>query len=43
MIIGQEMDKEGIDLELEICLCTVKEILVIETGARFKDSFPQFD
>ena len=43
VIIGQEMDKEAILKEMEVCLCTEKEIRDMEAGMRFKDPFPLYD
>jgi hypothetical protein len=42
VIIGQEMDKEEIMLELQACLCTESEIKDMEVGIRFKDPFPEY-
>lgn len=39
-IIGQDMDKNAILNELQQCLCTEHEILMMEAGLNFKDPFP---
>lgn len=40
VIIGQDLDKEIIMAELELCLCTNKEIIQMEKGEKFQDPFP---
>jgi G3E family GTPase len=40
VLIGQEMNKSSITLELETCLCNVAEIEAMEKGMPFKDNFP---
>jgi G3E family GTPase len=40
VIIGQAMNRAVIEAELEACLCTEAEILAMEAGAKFQDSFP---
>lgn len=40
VLIGQEMDKELITVELENCLCTPGEVAAMERGQQFSDEFP---
>ena len=40
VIIGREMNKDLITIELETCLCTPAEIAAMERGQPFKDDFP---
>ncbi|WP_291720101.1 GTP-binding protein [Bernardetia sp.] len=40
--IGQDMDKELIQKELENCLCTDREIKAMENGFLFEDPFPKW-
>jgi len=40
VIIGQDLNKEVITIELEACLCTEDEIKSMELGKRFNDPFP---
>ncbi len=40
VIIGQEMDKEAILFELQQCLCTEHEIMLMDAGIAFEDPFP---
>jgi G3E family GTPase len=40
VIIGQDMDKEAINRELDACICTDAEIKAMWQGQRFKDLFP---
>lgn len=42
VLIGQEMNKSAILLELEACLCNAVEIEAMEKGLPFKDNFPVF-
>lgn len=39
VIIGQELDKNAILVELEACLCNAAEIESMEKGGKFKDAF----
>lgn len=41
VIIGQEMEREKIEQELDACLCTDAEVKAMWQGQRFKDLFPQ--
>jgi G3E family GTPase len=40
VFIGQDMEKDAIERELEECLCTEAEIVAMERGQVFKDLFP---
>ncbi|MEO6687443.1 MAG: GTP-binding protein [Dyadobacter sp.] len=40
VIIGQDLEKDLILNELELCLCTNKEIVQMEKGEKFRDPFP---
>ncbi len=40
VIIGQDLEQETIIEELEACLCTKEEIVAMNKGKKFKDSFP---
>jgi G3E family GTPase len=40
VIIGQELDKQVVEVQLQSCLCTEKEIAAMKNGQRFKDRFP---
>jgi G3E family GTPase len=40
VIIGQDMDQQQIIRELTACLCTEEEIVLMEKGITFKDTFP---
>ncbi|MBE9466158.1 GTP-binding protein [Dyadobacter subterraneus] len=40
VIIGQDLDKELILSDLELCLCTNQEIILMEKGEKFRDPFP---
>jgi G3E family GTPase len=40
VIIGQDLDKEQIQLELQLCLLSNEEINLFKEGHRFKDPFP---
>ncbi|OJV12604.1 MAG: GTP-binding protein [Dyadobacter sp. 50-39] len=42
VIIGQDIDEDLITTELIKCLCTEREIIHMQSGGRFKDSFPLF-
>lgn len=42
VIIGQDMDKNAILVELEACLCTSEELDAINNGTILKDNFPVF-
>lgn len=42
VIIGQDMNKELIIKELEVCLCTLQEWEEVKKGKKLKDPFPQF-
>lgn len=42
VIIGQDIDQDLITTELVKCLCTESEIIHMQSGGRFKDSFPVF-
>lgn len=42
VLIGQDLDREVILEEFEQCLCTEREIKLMESGARFEDPFPVF-
>jgi len=42
VIIGQDLDQEVIEEELELCLCTEAEIKKMEVGGKFNDPFPVF-
>ena len=41
VIIGQDLNEDLIYLELEKCLCTEEEILIMEAGGQFTDPFPK--
>jgi G3E family GTPase len=40
VIIGQELDQQAVEAQLQSCLCTDKEIAAMKNGQRFKDRFP---
>lgn len=40
VLIGQDLDQDQITMELEACLCTEREIALMENGMRFADPFP---
>ncbi|MCF1715838.1 GTP-binding protein [Flavihumibacter sp. RY-1] len=40
VIIGQELDRQVVEVQLQSCLCTEKEIAAMKNGQRFKDRFP---
>lgn len=40
VLIGQDLDQPQIIRELAACLCTAREIRLMESGARFTDPFP---
>ncbi|MGX5857150.1 GTP-binding protein [Dyadobacter jiangsuensis] len=40
VLIGQDLDQRQITKELEACLCTEREIGLMENGMRFADPFP---
>lgn len=40
VLIGQDLDEAQITRELEACLCTAREIQLMESGTRFADPFP---
>lgn len=40
VLIGQDLNQQQILGELEACLCTPREIALMESGARFADPFP---
>jgi G3E family GTPase len=40
VLIGQDLDERQIRKELEACLCTAREIALMENGMRFADPFP---
>lgn len=40
VIIGQDLEKELVMAELELCLCTNQEIIQMEKGIKFHDPFP---
>jgi G3E family GTPase len=40
VIIGQDLEQETIIAELAACLCTKEEIIAMNKGKKFKDSFP---
>ncbi|CAG4999998.1 Putative metal chaperone YciC [Dyadobacter sp. CECT 9275] len=42
VIIGQDLDQHSITKELNLCLCTEKEIRDMESGIKLKDPFPNF-
>ncbi|MEA5427308.1 GTP-binding protein [Arcicella lustrica] len=42
VIIGQDLDKETIIEELETCICTEDEIMLMEKRGKFTDPFPTF-
>lgn len=42
VIIGQDIDEDLISTELIKCLCTEREIIHMQSGGRFEDSFPVF-
>ncbi len=41
VFIGQELEKEAILEELEMCLCTPEEVAFMQRGDSFTDPFPQ--
>jgi G3E family GTPase len=43
VLIGQDMDVEGIIADLESCLCTDAELNQMNQGVSFIDPFPSFD
>jgi G3E family GTPase len=43
VLIGQDLDREQITLELTECLCTPPEIRAMEMGTPFRDPFPKFE
>jgi G3E family GTPase len=43
VIIGQEINKNSIMLELEACLCNAEEVEQMQKGVSFKDSFPIYN
>jgi G3E family GTPase len=42
VFIGQDLNQELIESELESCLCTEAEIKQMESKGKFKDPFPLF-
>ncbi|MCG7859975.1 GTP-binding protein, partial [Flavihumibacter sediminis] len=40
VIIGQELNKQAVEAQLQSCLCTENEIAAMKNGQRFKDRFP---
>jgi len=40
VIIGQDLNQEIIEKELQACLCTDAEIKAMETNQAFNDPFP---
>lgn len=42
VLIGQDLDQKQILEELRQCLCTEREIRLMESGGRFTDPFPVF-
>jgi len=40
VVIGQDLDKERIELEMKSCLLTDPEIVLYKQGYQFKDTFP---
>lgn len=40
VIIGQELNKQAVEAQLQSCLCSEKEIAAMKNGQRFKDRFP---
>jgi G3E family GTPase len=42
VIIGQDMDRETIEKELNDCLCTASEIEMMRKGVKFEDNWPVF-
>lgn len=40
VIIGQELNKQAVETQLQSCLCTENEIAAMKNGQRFKDRFP---
>ena len=43
VLIGQDMDKEQITIDLQKCLCTKEEIMQWELGFVFEDNFPLWE
>lgn len=40
VIIGQELNKQVVEVQLQSCLCTEKEIAAMKSGQLFTDRFP---